>query len=198
MVAADVVPIVDMSLPEAEAARVLKVAAVTSGFFYGETFFKHPIALPHEHPRGSPCTPPPPLLARPFLPTHASAAPMARRVMRPRAVSQHGLDDLVQRQFAAARAFFELPTERKMEIMVDKYHRFVAVSHAPPVLAVQPIRRHSQQTAEWQLLSAVLKSTGASCSSAAAPHARARDDESRDMASAPILVAHPSRSHAVV
>ncbi len=36
MVAADVVPIVDMSLPEAEAARVLKVAAVTSGFFYGE------------------------------------------------------------------------------------------------------------------------------------------------------------------
>ena len=27
------------------------------------------------------------------------------------------------RQFAAARAFFELPVERKMEIMVDKYHR---------------------------------------------------------------------------
>ena len=35
MVAADIVPVVDMSLDEAEAARVLKVAAVTSGFFYG-------------------------------------------------------------------------------------------------------------------------------------------------------------------
>jgi len=38
MVAADVVPavpMVDMSLPEADAARVLKKAAVTSGFFYG-------------------------------------------------------------------------------------------------------------------------------------------------------------------
>ena len=35
MVAADVVPMVDMSLKEADAARVLKIAAVTSGFFYG-------------------------------------------------------------------------------------------------------------------------------------------------------------------
>jgi len=39
-------------------------------------------------------------------------------------VSNHGLDDLVTKQFATAREFFELPTERKMEIMVDKYHRF--------------------------------------------------------------------------
>ena len=38
-------------------------------------------------------------------------------------MSNHGIDDLVVRQFAAARAFFELPVERKMEIMVDKYHR---------------------------------------------------------------------------
>ena len=34
------------------------------------------------------------------------------------------MDDLVTKQFAAARTFFELPTDRKMEIMVDKYHRF--------------------------------------------------------------------------
>ena len=39
-------------------------------------------------------------------------------------MSHHGLDDLVARQFAAARAFFALPVERKMEIMVDKYQRF--------------------------------------------------------------------------
>jgi isopenicillin N synthase-like dioxygenase len=57
-----------------------------------------------------------------------------------RAVSQHGLDDLVERQFAAARAFFELPIERKMEIMVDKYHRCVRVSDASrgPEVTVTP------------------------------------------------------------
>ena len=38
-------------------------------------------------------------------------------------MSNHGLDGLVARQFAAARSFFELPVERKLEIMVDKYHR---------------------------------------------------------------------------
>jgi len=49
-------------------------------------------------------------------------------------VSNHGLDDLVTKQFGAARAFFELPTERKMEIMVDKYHRCSVVAFMTSLL----------------------------------------------------------------
>lgn len=34
------------------------------------------------------------------------------------------------RQFAAAKAFFDLPVDRKMEIMVDKYHRCECIDAA--------------------------------------------------------------------
>ncbi len=63
MVAADVVPMVDMSLPEADAAKVLKKAAVMSGFFYGEIW-----SFSSTQPR----PPPPSLLSGPRH-THASA-----------------------------------------------------------------------------------------------------------------------------
>ena len=38
-------------------------------------------------------------------------------------MSNHGLDDLIERHFEQTRAFFSLPMKRKMDIMIDSHHR---------------------------------------------------------------------------
>jgi isopenicillin N synthase-like dioxygenase len=55
-------------------------------------------------------------------------------LLRSFAVRNHGLEDLIQRHFEQTRAFFALPMKRKMDVMIDSYHRCGAIAPTPPAM----------------------------------------------------------------
>ena len=107
---AQAVPVLDMRLPESEAADILKEACESTGFFYR-----------------APCSPARPSLPSPCISmTYARwAGQLAEAFALAGAVRHHGLEDLVQQQFQQSKEFFSQPLEFKHEIDIEntRFHR---------------------------------------------------------------------------
>ena len=113
-----------MAWPEQKAAETIRRACQTSGFFYRASLM-HSLAHP-----STTLAPPPTqdLFERPFA--SATIQKPENTALRSTwhdlvAVTGHGLDDIIQKQFAQSATFFGQPLEVKREIAIEntRFHR---------------------------------------------------------------------------
>ena len=126
---------VDLLRPDADATADLREACSTSGIFEGPTCY---CAVPsvfapadcHAATEGKPPGGLSQLTSHPIHRPHRSPVPCTSLP----AVSNHGLEALIERHFEQTWAFFSLPMKRKMDIMIDSHHRRARQTAAPDQL----------------------------------------------------------------
>ena len=143
------VPVVDLALPEAEAAAVLHDACTKFGFLYGE--FRQEVCV-NLGTFAFPCVQQDvDILNRAFT----RPLPSSNVATAFDAVRNHGVPaDLITQHFDVQRRFFELPLEKKLTILADDNNRWVGTDSepkghggcghsGPPPAGGQPIQQHS-------------------------------------------------------